>query len=1005
MKKIFYARCFYLASLSLLFAVFSINPNFAQLSLDVSSTENTNCDGQGCDYDGPTILINEIMCHPANGDGSTFSYGDNREGEWIELYNPDQCEWVDISCYFLGNSAPGGSGSVGNPCEPGGFILPEGSVVPPRGFAIVRGRNAPPVPPELLVENDSNTIEIVVDDTNPPCLGDGNRLWFPNAGGWFAFYDENGVAQDAISWNSSSCVDGAPCNPGPAGDCDYAGGLANYNNIPANRKEYVSSDEPSTEMTWSRIPDGGPWSYNNPTSPTYGTCNDDCAPGPEITCNGEATVSVSGGTPPYSYIWDDTMSQLTETATGLCAGTYCVTVTDDTGASGTECVDVHDHQLESSASSNTDLCEGETLNLSASGEPGYDFDWNGPNGYNSNQQNPEIPFAEPSDGGEYSVTVTDDNGCTGEDSENVTVNPLPNPDAGEDQEQCGLEIHLDGSEPQSGNTAYWQLESGPGAADIANTSDPNTLAEVNIPGEYEFAWTEEFMGDESCSETDYVTITFIEILNPTITPIDDMCVSESPVELEMVNEGTVTTSPNIDDAIADGIIDPQQIGPGTYTITNEVDDPCVEGNNPSEITFEIFNEIQVTDFNDQNCISSQADFEVEWTVVGWDGTPTSDYNVNGTPQSTPDFYEVHSSPGNYNYIVTDDHGCSNIVLEGFRDCDCPSPGTMASLEMVTLCEGSCTGDSVSHNQDSIMMSDSDFGYFIHNGDGVHLDYNSTEPDFCRTDFGGAFNQVYYVSAVSGYDDNSNGEVNIGEPCYSAAQGTPVIWMQDPVVNAGSERDTCGLVLPLNGNDVPADMIGYWSSDCNFTAVGGTNYHDPDMIAMVDGYGDCTFTWHIVNGQCVGEDDVVMHFNQDPVPFAGNDTITCGNEIELSAEQSLPGTTFQWSGNANFEPASGATTTVTVGNPGTYELTLTEYNGSCYAQDNILVTFIPGPEPTIQNTEAEVCGSQYNLSVQNVNGDGQWTAWEDTTPTIPDDDLVQIYPNFDDNTSPNTQVSV
>ncbi|MEA3448098.1 MAG: hypothetical protein U9Q98_06570, partial [Bacteroidota bacterium] len=736
------------SAILIIFLLFT-HAGYSQLSLDVSSQENTNCDGMDCDYEGPSILINEIMVHPMNGDGSIYSFGDDREGEWIELYNPDQCEWVDISCYFLGNSAPGGSGYPSDPCESGGFILPEGSVVPPMGFAIVRGRNAPPVPPELLVENDSNTIEIIVDDTNPPCLGGGNRLWFPNSGGWFAFYDENGVAQDAISWNGSSCVDGAPCNPGPVGNCSYSGGLVNYNNIPADRKEYVSSNDPSSEMTWSRIPDGGPWSYNTATNPTYGTCNDECIPAPEITCNGEATVNVTGGTLPYSYEWDDSMSQLTETATGLCGGTYCVTVTDADNTTASACVDVQDHQLDISASSNTDVCEEETISLSATGDSGYEFSWTGPDAYTSSQQNPEIPFAVPADSGNYHVTATDEYGCTGEANEDVVVNPKPDPDAGLDQEQCGFVINLNGSTPEPGNNAYWELVSGPGYVNIADPSDPNTLVTVvnEVPGEYEFAWTEEFMGDASCAGTDYVTITFIEILDPTITPIDDLCMSES-AELEIADEGTITTSPNIDAAIADGYIDPieDNLAPGSYTITNEVDGQCIEGNNPSEITFEIFDEIQVTDFNDQNCINANTEFEVVWTTVGWDGSPTADYNVNGNPQFSPDFYGLNDSPGSYSYLVTDNNGCSSILLEGYRDCGCPSPGTMSSLELLTLCEGDCTGGSVFHNDDSTMLGNSQFEFFIHEGDNVPLEYNS-EPDFCRPDFGGNFNVVYYVSAV------------------------------------------------------------------------------------------------------------------------------------------------------------------------------------------------------------------------------------------------------------------
>ena len=47
--------------------------------------------------------------------------------------------------------------------------------------------------------------------------------------------------------------------------------------------------------------------------------------------NGSATVISSGGTMPHSYSWNDPSSQTTQTATGLAAGLYMVTVTDGNG--------------------------------------------------------------------------------------------------------------------------------------------------------------------------------------------------------------------------------------------------------------------------------------------------------------------------------------------------------------------------------------------------------------------------------------------------------------------------------------------------------------------------------------------------------------------------------------------------------------------------------------------------------------------------------------------------
>jgi len=48
-------------------------------------------------------------------------------------------------------------------------------------------------------------------------------------------------------------------------------------------------------------------------------------------CDGQASVLVNGGAPPYVFSWDDPMSQTTQTATALCPGTYTCTVSDQGG--------------------------------------------------------------------------------------------------------------------------------------------------------------------------------------------------------------------------------------------------------------------------------------------------------------------------------------------------------------------------------------------------------------------------------------------------------------------------------------------------------------------------------------------------------------------------------------------------------------------------------------------------------------------------------------------------
>ncbi len=72
------------------------------------------------------------------------------------------------------------------------------------------------------------------------------------------------------------------------------------------------------------------------------------------------------------------------------------------------------------ATSNSPLAEGATINLSTPGRTGATYAWTGPNGFTSTQQNPTITNAAAVHAGTYSVTVTVD-GCTSPPGSTVVV--------------------------------------------------------------------------------------------------------------------------------------------------------------------------------------------------------------------------------------------------------------------------------------------------------------------------------------------------------------------------------------------------------------------------------------------------------------------------------------------------------------------------------------------------------------------------------------------------------
>jgi hypothetical protein len=192
---------------------------------------------------------------------------------------------------------------------------------------------------------------------------------------------------------------------------------------------------------------------------------DELCPG---DCNGEATVEAMGGQSPYNYEWSDPGSQMTPTATGLCDGSYTVTITDDNDCTATATVTIGttgDISAPTTVDQN-ESCEGAcdgviTVNPTGGSSP-YTFLWNDPVGQMTQTASNLCP-------GIYIVTVTDANGCTGIGTAQIQEGPQPTtPTFTFDTELCLDDTPFD--LPTNSNNGISGSWSGTGVT--SNTFDP-----------------------------------------------------------------------------------------------------------------------------------------------------------------------------------------------------------------------------------------------------------------------------------------------------------------------------------------------------------------------------------------------------------------------------------------------------------------------------------------------------------------------------------------------------
>jgi len=270
-------------------------------------------------------------------------------------------------------------------------------------------------------------------------------------------------------------------------------------------------------------------------------------------CDGTATVTVTvGDNPPFTYLWDDPAHQITATATGLCSGTYSVTVTDDLGITATASIAISQQTEIYTSISGTDiLCYGGnegTIDLEAGGgTPGYTYLWS-PDGQVTQDLN-GVPA------GQYVVTVTDANQCTAINSIILYEPPeLTSVISGTDQLCTGdeigtVDIEVDGGTPPY--TYFWQ------------PTDETTQDIDSLPsGDYTVLITD----DNGCTTTNSIIIDEPYPVTTQMTGTDVSCYGYTDGTAGVTADGGTEPYTYIWDT-GDETQNISNIGVGTYYVT------------------------------------------------------------------------------------------------------------------------------------------------------------------------------------------------------------------------------------------------------------------------------------------------------------------------------------------------------------------------------------------------------------------------------------------------------
>ena len=371
--------------------------------------------------------------------------------------------------------------------------------------------------------------------------------------------------------------------------------------------------------------------------------------GQDVSCfggnDGSATAVAFNGEAPYTYLWST--GATTATITGLTSGSYSVTATDANGCEASGSVFIEQPPaLTLEVMVNYGDCssnEAAAVAVVDGGTPPYTYNWsNGATG----------PVAMNLSPGSYSVTVTDDNGCT--ISEDFVVDDIPPLSIALDVTDVSCYGFADGSITAiiTGGTPLYSY--------LWNTGETTPTISGLAPGIYSVTVTDA----NGCEVSSSATVAQPAPLTLELTPHDSSCPGSNDGSIEVdVSGGTppYTYNSNV------GPFTPPLTGlaPGSYTITVTDANDC-EISATAEIGLQSDPSVDITVLN-QPCEGSATGI---LAAVPTGGVAPYSY-LWSTGETGPTIDGL--SPGTYSVVVTDALGCTAsaaVTLEAAENPDC-----------------------------------------------------------------------------------------------------------------------------------------------------------------------------------------------------------------------------------------------------------------------------------------------------------------------------------------------
>ncbi len=622
--------------------------------------------------------------------------------------------------------------------------------------------------------------------------------------------------------------------------------------------------------------------------------------GSTVLCNnGSTTLTANGGT---TYLWSTGSSQRTITVSQ--PGTYVTTVTTVYGCSASDSVVVAPF-ANPSILGEAAFCSGGYTTLTATG--GENYQWS--TGATTASINVNTA-------GNYSVTASTSNGCSGSTSVNVVENQPVNVTITGNSVICN----------ETGTT----LTATSGASYLWSSGETTQSISVNTPGSYSVTVT----NTNGCSGSSSQTVTMME--SAVISGNTSICEGESAT-LCVSGAGTYTWSNGAHTSTI------TVSTPGTYAVTASLPNGC-SSTASAEVT--------VASAPTPSILGNTTLCQGQSTTLTANGGISYLWNNASTSNSIS-----VSQSGVYTVTATNVEGCSatanvTVTVNPLPNVNISGDNSFCQGSSVVLTASGASSYSWSNGSSSATITVSNPGTYTLIGTDAN---NCTNTATKTVTVNPTYNVPISHSICQGESYNFNGQNLTTAGTYT--QNLSTVNGCDSIVT-----------LTLTVKSLPTPVILGNTTLCqgqstSLSANGGISYYwsngSSNNNISVSQSGVYTVTATNAEG-CSATANVTVTVNPLPnVNISGNNSFCQGDNVTLTATGA---STYAWSNSQNQA-------SITVCSAGSYTVTGTDANG---CSNTASKTVTVNPTYNIPLTHSICQGESYNFYGQNLTTAGTYT---------------------------------